>query len=93
MLNLLDLQSLGGQLLCLLLKRRIHQHVYALDYWASNKVIIRDKYLLFRLDEIFGQIKGAIYFTKIDLTSRYQQVRIKEADFCFDHLMTKGWPL
>jgi hypothetical protein len=45
-----------------------------------NKVTIKNKYHFPRIDDIFNQLKCARIFSKIDLRSRYHQVRIKEED-------------
>jgi hypothetical protein len=45
-----------------------------------NEVTIKNKYPLPRIDDLFDQLQGAKYFSKIDLTSGYHQLRIKEAD-------------
>jgi hypothetical protein len=45
-----------------------------------NKVTIKNKYPLPRIDDLFGQLKDVNIFSKIDLRSRYHQVRIKEED-------------
>ena len=50
------------------------------DYRALNAVTIKNKYPLPRVDELFDQLLGASYFTKIDLRSEYHQVRIRLAD-------------
>ncbi|KAI5323566.1 hypothetical protein L3X38_032638 [Prunus dulcis] len=42
--------------------------------------MIRNRYPLPRIDDLFDQLKGANYFSKIDLRSRYHQLRIREED-------------
>jgi hypothetical protein len=51
-----------------------------IDYQSLNEVTIKNKYSLPRIDDPFDQLQGAKYFSKIDLRSRYHQLRIKEAD-------------
>jgi hypothetical protein len=51
-----------------------------IDFRQLNKVIIKNKYPLPRIDDLFDQLKDARIFSKIDLRSRYHQVRIKEED-------------
>ena len=50
------------------------------DYRQLNKMIVKNKYPLPRIDDLFDQLKGASVFSKIDLRSRYYQLRIKEVD-------------
>jgi len=45
-----------------------------------NKVTIKNKYPLPRIDDLFGQLNDARIFSKIDLRSVYHQVRIKDED-------------
>jgi hypothetical protein len=45
-----------------------------------NKVTVKNKYPLLRIDDIFDQLKGEKIFSKIDLRSGYHQVRIKDED-------------
>ena len=49
-----------------------------IDYCELNKVIIKNKYPLPRIDDLFDQLKGAVIFAKIDLRSGYHQLKIKE---------------
>ncbi|XP_070041151.1 uncharacterized protein [Nicotiana tomentosiformis] len=51
-----------------------------IDYRQLNEVTIKNKYPLPRIDELFGQLQGAKYFSKIDVRSEYHRVRVKEKD-------------
>jgi hypothetical protein len=46
------------------------------DYSALNKVIVKNKYPLPRIDDLFDQLRGACVFSKIDLRSGYHQLKI-----------------
>ena len=50
------------------------------DYRQLNKMTVKNKYSLPRIDDLFDQLKSASVFSKIDLRSRYHQLRIKDAD-------------
>ena len=51
-----------------------------IDYRQLNKVSIKKKYPLPRINDLFDQVGGAKIFPKLDLWSGYHQVRIKDHD-------------
>ena len=51
-----------------------------IDYRAINKVTIKNKYPIPLIADLFDQLGRARYFTKLELRSRYYQVRIAEGD-------------
>ena len=48
-----------------------------IDYRKINKVTVKNRYPLTRIEDIFYQLKGASIFSKIDLQSGYYQLRVK----------------
>jgi hypothetical protein len=59
------------------------------DYRALNEVTVKNKYMLPRIDDLFDQLKGAKYFSKIDLRSVYYQLRIRPGDMPKTAFMTR----
>ncbi|KAI3755174.1 hypothetical protein L1987_54969 [Smallanthus sonchifolius] len=51
-----------------------------IDYRDLNKVTIKNRYPLLRIDDLFNQIQGASYLSKIDLRSGYHQVKVTPRD-------------
>ncbi|KAL8134291.1 hypothetical protein AgCh_009363 [Apium graveolens] len=51
-----------------------------IDYRELNKLTIKNKFLLPRIDDLFDQLKGAAWFSKIDIRSGYHQLKIKPED-------------
>ena len=48
-----------------------------INYQKINKVTVKNKYPLTRIEDFFDQLKGASVFSKIDLQSGYYQLRMK----------------
>ncbi|KAI3718982.1 hypothetical protein L6452_19868 [Arctium lappa] len=51
-----------------------------IDYRKLNKVTVKNKYPLPRIDDLFDQLQGESYFSKIDLRSGYHQLKVREED-------------
>ncbi|GJZ62706.1 putative nucleotidyltransferase, ribonuclease H [Tanacetum coccineum] len=51
-----------------------------IDYRELNKLTIKNRYPLPRIDDLFDQLQGSQYFSKIDLRSGYHQLRVHEDD-------------
>ena len=51
-----------------------------IDYRQINKVIVKNKYSLPRIEDLFDQLKGTSVFLKIDLQLGYYQLQVKEVD-------------
>ena len=64
----------------LLVKKKDGSMRMCVDYRGLNAITIKNKYPLPRVDELFDQLKGARYFSKIDLRSGYHQVRVRTED-------------
>jgi hypothetical protein len=60
-----------------------------IDYQELNKVTIKNRYPLPRIDDLLGQLQRAQVFFKVDLLSGYHQVRVKEEDIPKTAFMTR----
>ena len=49
-----------------------------IDYKQLNRVTIKNRYPLPRIDDLFDQFRGARVYSKIDLRSGYHQLRVRE---------------
>nr|GEU64090.1 putative reverse transcriptase domain-containing protein [Tanacetum cinerariifolium] len=50
------------------------------DYQELKKLTIKNRYPLSRIDDLFDQLQGSRYLSKIDLRSGYHQLRVREED-------------
>ena len=64
----------------LLFKKKDGTLRLCVNYRQLNKMTVKNKYLLPRIDDLFDQMKGVSVFSKIDLRSGYHQLRIKDVD-------------
>nr|GEX02720.1 hypothetical protein [Tanacetum cinerariifolium] len=64
----------------LFVKKRDGSFRMCIDYRELNKITIKKRYPLPRIDDLFDQLQGACYFSKIDLWSRYHQQRVHVDD-------------
>ncbi|KAA0047001.1 ty3-gypsy retrotransposon protein [Cucumis melo var. makuwa] len=64
----------------LLVKKKDGSMRLCIDYRELNKVTVKNRYPLPRIDDLFDQLQGATVFSKIDLRSGYHQLRIKDGD-------------
>ena len=51
-----------------------------IDYRQLNRVTIKNRYPLPRIDDLFDQLRGERVYSKIDLRTGYHQLRVREAD-------------
>jgi len=51
-----------------------------INYCQLNKVTVKNKYPLPKIHDLFDQLQGASYFSKIDLRSSYHQLKVRECD-------------
>jgi len=64
----------------LLMKKKDGSRRMCIDYRELNKVTIKNKCPLPRIDDLFDQLSGAKVFSKLDLRSRYHQLKVKKED-------------
>ncbi|KAJ9556411.1 hypothetical protein OSB04_011025 [Centaurea solstitialis] len=66
--------------LVLFVKKKDGTMRMCIDYRELNKVTVKNKYPLPRIDDLFDQLQGAKFFSKIDLRSGYHQLKVREED-------------
>ena len=58
------------------MKKKDGSLTMCIDYRKLNKVTIKNKYPLARIDDLFDKLQGVSYFSNIDLKSWYHQIRV-----------------
>ncbi|GJR22362.1 putative reverse transcriptase domain-containing protein [Tanacetum coccineum] len=56
------------------------EELMCIDYRELNKLTVKNRYPLPRIDDLFDQLQGSQFFSKIDLRSGYHQLRVHEDD-------------
>ncbi|GJW30751.1 putative reverse transcriptase domain-containing protein [Tanacetum coccineum] len=51
-----------------------------IDYHELNKLTLKNRYPLLRIDDLFDQLQGSSVYSKIDLRSGYHQLRFRDED-------------
>ena len=51
-----------------------------IDYWQLNKAIIKNRYPLPRIDDLFDQLRRVRVYSEIDLRNGYHQLKFREAN-------------
>ncbi|GJR30796.1 putative nucleotidyltransferase, ribonuclease H [Tanacetum coccineum] len=60
-----------------------------IDYRELNKLTVKNRYSLPRIDDLFDQLQGSQFFSKIDLGSGYHQLRVHEDDILKNAFRTR----
>jgi len=64
----------------LLVKKKDGNMRLCIDYWQLNKVTIKNRYPVSRIEDLMDQLVGARVFSKIDLRLVYHQIKVKDED-------------
>nr|GEU52394.1 putative reverse transcriptase domain-containing protein [Tanacetum cinerariifolium] len=66
--------------LVLFVKKKAGSIQMCIDYQELNKLAVKNRYPLPRIDDLFDQLQGSSVYSKIDLRSCYHQLRVREED-------------
>nr|GEW74548.1 putative reverse transcriptase domain-containing protein [Tanacetum cinerariifolium] len=64
----------------LFVKKKYGSFCMCIDYRELNKITVKNRYTLPRIDDLFDQLHGSSIYLKIDLQSVYHQLRVQKED-------------
>ncbi|GKC70694.1 hypothetical protein Tco_1116577 [Tanacetum coccineum] len=64
----------------LFVKNKDRSFRMCIDYQELNKLTVKNRYPLPRIDDLFDQLQGSSVYSKIDLRSGYHQLRVRDED-------------
>ncbi|GKB12349.1 putative reverse transcriptase domain-containing protein, partial [Tanacetum coccineum] len=73
----------------LFMKKKDWSFRICIDYRELNKLTVKNRYPLSRIDDLFDQLHGLSVYSKIDVRSLYHQIRIKEEDIPITEFRTR----
>nr|GEW52674.1 reverse transcriptase domain-containing protein [Tanacetum cinerariifolium] len=83
----------------LFVKKKDGSFRMCIDYHELNKITVKNRYPLPRIDDLFDQLQGSSVYSKIDLRSGYHQFRVREEDIpktafrtCYGHFEFQVMP-
>nr|GFA82305.1 putative reverse transcriptase domain-containing protein [Tanacetum cinerariifolium] len=76
----------------LFVKKKDGSFWICIDYRELNKLTVKNRYPLLKIDDLFDQLQGSRVYSKIELRSGYHQLRVREEDIpktafrtCYGH--------
>ncbi|GKB34662.1 putative reverse transcriptase domain-containing protein [Tanacetum coccineum] len=71
--------------LVLFVKKKDGSFRMCIDYWELNKLIVKNRYPLPMIDDLFDQLQGSSVYSKIDLRSGYESQGRRYSQDCFQN--------